>query len=66
VQTSNLAVLLMQPRNWLPAIGLGLLWLVNLLPYAIKIRIGLAFGALLYLVLRNRRGIAATATSVPA
>ncbi len=51
--------LLLSPRNWLPGIGLGILWLVNLLPYAVKIRVGIGFGRLLYPLLRNRRRIAA-------
>ncbi len=51
--------LLLSPRNWLPGIGLAILWLVNLLPYPIKIRLGLGFGGLLHKLLRNRRRIAA-------
>lgn len=52
--------LLMSPRNWLPGIGLSMLWLVNLLPYRVKIQLGMALGGLLHSVLRSRRRIAAT------
>ncbi len=51
--------LLVQPRHWLAAFSLSLLWLINLLPYAIKIRLGMGLGKLLYYVLRNRRHVAA-------
>jgi len=51
--------LLLSPRNWLPGIGLATLWLVNLLPYSVKIRIGIGLGGLLHALLRNRRRIAA-------
>lgn len=50
--------LLINPRNWLAAIGLSVLWLVNLLPYSGKICLGKALGSGLYYVLRRRRHIA--------
>lgn len=51
--------LLIQPRHWVAAVSLSLLWLVNLLPFPIKIRIGMGLGRVLYYVLHNRRHIAA-------
>ncbi len=56
---SSLPRLLLQPRNWLPAVGLSILWLLNLLPYALKIRIGMLIGQMLYPLARRRRHIAA-------
>ncbi|OED36064.1 hypothetical protein AB833_28685 [Chromatiales bacterium (ex Bugula neritina AB1)] len=56
---SSLKQLLVQPRNWVPAIGLSILWLLNLLPYALKIRAGMLIGRLLYPLARRRRHIAA-------
>lgn len=51
--------LLLHPRNWLAAISLSILWLVNLLPLSVKMPLGMALGRLLYYVLRSRRHIAA-------
>jgi len=48
----------LHPRNWLAALILSLLWLVNLLPYTIKIRVGKALGGLFYHLFRRRRHIA--------
>ncbi len=56
---SNLIRLIINPRNWPAAAGLGCLWLVNLLPFSIKIRFGKRLGQLLFYVLRRRRHIAA-------
>jgi KDO2-lipid IV(A) lauroyltransferase len=55
---STLIRLIAHPRNWPAAIGLGSLWLLNLLPFALKIRFGKRLGQLLYFVLRRRRHIA--------
>jgi KDO2-lipid IV(A) lauroyltransferase len=55
---STLFRLLLQPRHWIAAFSLSLLWLVNLLPFPIKIRLGMGLGNLLYYVLRNRRHVA--------
>jgi len=55
---TSLFRLLIQPRHWVAAFSLSLLWLVNLLPYPVKIRVGMGLGKLLYYVLRNRRHIA--------
>lgn len=49
---------MIQPRHWLAALSLSMLWLINLLPYAIKLRFGMLLGKLLYYVLRSRRHIA--------
>lgn len=51
--------LLVQPRHWLAAVSLSILWLINLLPYRLKLRFGMELGKLLYYVLRKRRHIAA-------
>lgn len=51
--------LLIQPRHWLAAVSLSILWLINLLPYPVKLSFGMALGRLLYYVLRSRRHIAA-------
>jgi len=55
---SHLIRLIINPRNWLAAVSLAALWLVNLLPYSTKIRFGKRLGQLLYYVLRRRRHIA--------
>lgn len=55
---STLLRLIAHPRNWLAAIGLGCLWLLNLLPFPVKIRFGKRLGQLLFYVLRRRRHIA--------
>jgi len=55
---SNLIRQIINPGNWLAAVSLGALWLVNLLPYRLKIRFGKRFGQLLFYVLRRRRHIA--------
>ncbi len=54
----TLLKLLIMPRHWLAGIGLGCLYLINLLPYPIKIRIGIALGKLTYLLIRRRKKIA--------
>jgi len=55
---TTLLKLLVSPRHWLSAIGLGCLYLINLLPYPIKIRIGIGIGKLTYLLIRRRKHIA--------
>jgi KDO2-lipid IV(A) lauroyltransferase len=57
---ATLIRLLANPGNWLAALGLGCLWLLNLLPYVVKIRFGKKLGRMLYYVLRRRRHIAST------
>lgn len=56
---SQLLKLLISPRHWLAGLGLGSLYLINLLPYPIKIRIGIGIGKLTYLLIRRRKHIAA-------
>jgi len=47
------------PRFWGVWLGLGLLRLVAMLPYAVQMALGRLFGRLLYAVVRERRQIAA-------
>ncbi len=49
----------LHPRYWLLWLGLGLLWLLTLLPYAWLMALGRALGALLYRLAGSRRRIAA-------
>ena len=49
----------LHPRFWLLWLGLGLLWLVSLLPYRVLMRLGRLLGALMYRLARSRRQIAA-------
>ena len=49
----------LHPRFWLLWLGLGLLWLVSLLPYRVLMRLGRWLGALMYRLARSRRQIAA-------
>ncbi len=56
---SSFLRLLIQPRHWLAGISLGCLYLINLLPYPIKIRIGIGIGRLTYRLIRRRKHIAA-------
>ncbi|WPC06512.1 lipid A biosynthesis lauroyl acyltransferase [Pseudomonas benzenivorans] len=49
----------LHPRFWLLWLGLGLLWLVSLLPYPVLMRLGRWLGALMYRLARSRRQIAA-------
>jgi len=46
------------PRHWLAGLSLGCLYLINLLPYPIKIRVGIGIGKLTYLCIRRRKHIA--------
>jgi len=49
----------LHPRFWLLWLGLGLLWLVSLLPYRLLRRLGRGLGGLMYRLARSRRQIAA-------
>ncbi len=49
---------LLHPRYWLMWFGLGLLWLVVLLPYPVLLWLGRLLGRGMYLVMRERREIA--------
>jgi len=49
---------LLHPRYWLMWFGLGLLWLVVLLPYPLLLRLGRLLGWAMYLAMRERREIA--------
>ena len=49
----------LHPRYWLLWLGLGVLWLVVQLPYALLLKLGRALGALMLLVAKSRRQIAA-------
>lgn len=55
----TLLKLLIMPRHWPAGAGLGCLYLINLLPYPIKIRVGIGLGKLTYLLIRRRKRIAA-------
>ncbi|UTW10582.1 LpxL/LpxP family Kdo(2)-lipid IV(A) lauroyl/palmitoleoyl acyltransferase [Marinobacterium rhizophilum] len=45
------------PRYWLTWLGMGLLWLLNRLPYRAQLALGRGFGHLLYRVARSRRHV---------
>ena len=47
----------LHPRFWLLWLGLGLLWLVTLLPYSVLLRLGRGLGALMYRLASSRRQI---------
>lgn len=47
----------LHPRFWPLWLGLGLLWLVTLLPYRVLLRLGRGLGALMYRLARSRRQI---------
>ncbi|QKE63794.1 lipid A biosynthesis lauroyl acyltransferase [Aquipseudomonas campi] len=49
----------LHPRFWLLWLGLGLLWLVALLPYRVLMLLGRGLGALMYRLAGSRRKIAA-------
>lgn len=49
----------LHPRYWLLWLGLGVLWLAVQLPYALLLKLGRALGALMLLVAKSRRQIAA-------
>jgi len=49
----------LHPRYWLLWLGLGVLWLVVQLPYALLLKLGRVLGALMLLVAKSRRQIAA-------
>lgn len=49
----------LHPRYWLLWLGLGVLWLVVQLPYALLLKLGRALGALMLLAAKSRRQIAA-------
>jgi len=49
----------LHPRFWLLWLGLGLLWLIVQLPYAVLVRLGRGLGAMMYRFARSRRLIAA-------
>lgn len=49
----------LHPRFWLLWLGLGLLWLVSLLPYRLLMLLGRGLGALMYRLAGSRREIAA-------
>ncbi|KAF1069791.1 MAG: Lipid A biosynthesis lauroyltransferase [Pseudomonas citronellolis] len=49
----------LHPRYWLLWLGLGVLWLIVQLPYALLLRLGSGLGALMYRVVGSRRAIAA-------
>ncbi|WP_439859118.1 lipid A biosynthesis lauroyl acyltransferase [Pseudomonas sp. MBLB4136] len=49
----------LHPRFWPLWLGLGLLWLVSLLPYPVLMRLGRWLGGLMYHLARSRRQIAA-------
>ena len=46
------------PRHWPTWLGLGLMWLVALLPWSLQIHLGAALGSLLYHLIRSRRQVA--------
>lgn len=48
----------LHPRFWLLWLGLGVLWLVVQLPYAVLLKLGRALGALMLLAATSRRQIA--------
>lgn len=50
-------VYFLHPRFWLLWLGLGLLWLVTLLPYRVLLGLGRALGAMMYRLARSRRQI---------
>lgn len=56
---TTLLRLLIMPRHWLAGLGMGSLYLINLLPFPIKIRIGIGIGKLTYLLIKRRKRIAA-------
>lgn len=47
----------LHPRFWPLWLGLGLLWLVTLLPYRVLLRLGRGLGALMYRLASSRRQI---------
>lgn len=47
------------PRFWLTRFGMGLLWLLNRLPYGAQLAMGRAFGNVLYWLARGRRHVVA-------
>ncbi len=49
----------LHPRFWLLWLGLGVLWLMVQLPYALLLKLGRALGALMLLAAKSRRQIAA-------
>ena len=49
----------LRPRFWLLWLGLGLLWVITLLPYAALLWLGRGLGRLMYHLARGRRVIAA-------
>lgn len=49
----------LHPRFWLLWLGLGVLWLMVKLPYALLLKLGRALGALMLLAAKSRRQIAA-------
>jgi Kdo2-lipid IVA lauroyltransferase/acyltransferase len=49
----------LHPRYWLLWLGLGLLWLLALLPYPLLMRLGRGLGAVMYRFAGSRRKIAA-------
>ena len=49
----------LHPRYWLLWLGLGVLWLVVQLPYALLLKLGRVLGAFMLLVAKSRRRIAA-------
>lgn len=49
----------LHPRFWLLWLGLGALWLMVKLPYALLLKLGRALGALMLLAAKSRRQIAA-------
>lgn len=51
---------LLHPRHWPSWLGLALLWLAVQLPYAAHLKLGAAFGALMYRLSRKRRHICET------
>ena len=48
----------LHPRYWALWLGLGLLWLITLLPYRVQLGLGRALGALMLRVAGSRRKIA--------
>lgn len=50
--------LLIVPRHWPAGFCMAGLYLINLLPYPIKIRIGIGLGKLMFLLVRRRKHIA--------
>jgi KDO2-lipid IV(A) lauroyltransferase len=45
------------PRYWLTWLGMGLLWLLNRLPYSAQLWLGRSFGNILYWVARDRKHV---------